>query len=263
MAGNTEVEDIFFRVLDDLKEYLSDLTLVGGWLAYVYARFLWDNLNVSPVTTADVDFGISQNKPKTHKQTIFQILSNLDYTERHVSMDRMYPVVLFKEGKVRVDFISPFDIPDEIVEKFVGVQMSISKLEGFEFILNQRISVNVENKSSKKSYSIFCPRPSAFIYHKLATFVDRGDELRQAKDLFYIYFVLRYAPDVDSILAEVRQFYNEDHFPQVAENSQKYFERKSSPGCLMIEKENGPDEFIEDIREDIFERFSILRAQLI
>ena len=157
MASNTEIEDIFFRVLDDLKEYLDDLTLVGGWLAYVYARFLWNNLNVNPVTTVDVDFGISQNKPKVRKQTIFQILSNLDYTERHVSMDRMYPVVLFKEGKVRVDFISPSDIPNEVVEQFVGVQMNISKLEDFDFLLNQRISVNVENKNSNKIYSVFCP----------------------------------------------------------------------------------------------------------
>jgi len=30
----------------------------------------------------------------------------------------------------------------------------------------------------------------------------------------------------------------------------------------MVEKENGPDEYIDDLRRDIFERFSELRAQL-
>ncbi len=260
--NNTEIEDIFFRVLDDLNEYLPDLTLVGGWLSFVYARFLWDNLNINPVTTVDVDFGVSKNKPKVYKKTIFQILSNLDYTERHVKMDRMYPVVLFKEGKVRIDFISPSDIPNEIVEQLVGIQMSVSRLDDFDFVLKHRLSIKIKHTKNNKNYSILCPKPAAFVYHKSATFVEREDELKQAKDLFYIYFVLRYAPDVEAILDEVQQFNNEGHLPQVAGNLQKYFERKSSQGCLMVEKENGPDEFIEDIRADIFERFSVLRAKL-
>ena len=260
--NNAEFEDIFFKILDDLEDYLSDLTLVGGWLSYVYARFLWENLNVNPVTTVDVDFGISKNKPKVYGKTIFQILSNLDYKERHVKMDRMYPVVLFKEGKVRIDFISPSDIPNEVVEQLVGVQISVSKLDDFDFVLKQNMSLDIKNSKNNKSYSILCPKPAAFVYHKSATFVDRDDELKQAKDLFYIYFVLRYASDAETILNEVQQFYKEGHLPRTADNLKKYFERKSSQGCLMVEKENGPDEFIDDIREDIFERFSALRARL-
>ena len=89
LVNNAEIEAVFFRVLDDLEEYLGDLTLVGGWLSYVYPKFVWDNLNVNPVTTVDVDFGVSSDKPRVHKQTIFQILSSRDYTERHLSMDRM------------------------------------------------------------------------------------------------------------------------------------------------------------------------------
>ena len=262
MVSNAEFEGIFFKILDDLEDYLSDLTLVGGWLSYVYARFLWDNLNVNPVTTVDVDFGVNQGKPKVHRHTIFQILSNLDYTERHVSMDRMYPVVLFKEGKVRIDFIGAPDIPNEVVEQLVGVQMSVSRLEDFDFLLSQKILVDIKNGENNKSYSIFCPKPSAFIYHKSATFLDREDELKQAKDLFYIYFVLRYAPDADSILDEVHQFYKEGRLRQAPGNLQKYFEKESSEGCLMVEKENGPDDFVEDIRRDIFERFAALRAKL-
>ncbi len=45
----TEVEIIFFKVLEDLKDYLDDLTLVGGWLPYVYARYLWNDLAVRPI----------------------------------------------------------------------------------------------------------------------------------------------------------------------------------------------------------------------
>jgi len=45
------LELLFFEVLQDLKDYLDDLTLVGGWLSYVYSKFLWHNLEVQAVTT--------------------------------------------------------------------------------------------------------------------------------------------------------------------------------------------------------------------
>lgn len=262
MGNDIEFEDLFFCVLDDLSEYLDDLTLVGGWLAYVYPRCLWENFTLNPVTTLDIDFGVGQKKQRVHKKTIFQILSDLDYTERHVDMGRMYPVVLFKEGKIRIDFISPSDIPTEIVEKLVGTQMSINKLQKFDFLLNHSMTIFVKDKQRDKTYSLSCPKPSAFIYYKSAMFVDREDELKQSKDLFYIYFILRYAPDLDAILKEFHEYYESGELSQVADNLKKYFERNSSSGCLMVEKENGPDAFIEDLRVDIFERFQELIAQL-
>jgi hypothetical protein len=56
------LESTFFKVLGDLKEYLDDLTLVGGWLSYVYAKYVWGNLAIKPVTTADIDFGLGTGR---------------------------------------------------------------------------------------------------------------------------------------------------------------------------------------------------------
>jgi len=47
----SETETLFFNVLEDLKEYLVDLTLVGGWVPYVFSKFLWKNVIAEPVTT--------------------------------------------------------------------------------------------------------------------------------------------------------------------------------------------------------------------
>jgi len=52
-----KIESVFFSVLEDLRDYLGDLTLVGGWMPYVYSRFLWNNLTVKEITTVDIDFG--------------------------------------------------------------------------------------------------------------------------------------------------------------------------------------------------------------
>ena len=256
------IETIFFNVLEDLKDYLADLTLVGGWMPYVYSKYLWDNLAVKPITTTDIDFGVGYTKAKVHPKTIFELLSTLDYKERHPRMDRVYPVVLYKEGKVRLDFIAPRGIKDEIVEKFVGRQININKIDKFEFLLKYRIGIEIENKRKKRTYNINCPRPSAFLYHKAATFIDREDEQKQAKDLSYIYFILRDAPDLDILLKEVTQYKKQGYFKEISQNLGKYFERKTSRGCLMVEKENGPDLYVDDLRQDIFERFKQLRGSI-
>ena len=108
-----------------------------------------------------------------------------------------------------------------------------------------------------------CPKPSAFLYHKGSTFIDRMNKERQAKDLYYMYFILRYAPDIDVILQEVSEYTAKGYLPGIADNVNNFFERISSQGCLLIEEENGADEYIHDVRQDIFERFGILKKALI
>ena len=213
------LELLFFEVLQDLKDYLDDLTLVGGWLSYVYSKFLWHNLEIQAVTTVDIDFGFGGNKTKPHSKTIFEVLSSLNYKERH---------------------------------------LHIGKIDKFDFLLANRISIKVRAGREKINYKIQCPKPSAFLYHKGATFIDREGELKQAKDLYYMYFILRYEPNIDIILAEIAKYKKKGYFVSISKNIKKYFERKTSQGCLMIEKENGPDEYIDDLRQDIFERFNEL-----
>ena len=254
------LESIFFKVLGDLEEYLDDLTLVGGWLSYVYAKYLWNNFAIKPVTTTDIDFGLGVRKTRVYPRTIFELLSSLDYKERHPQMDRLYPVVLYKEGKVRLDFITPPNIQKNIIEEIVGSQIDINKIDKFDFLLKYRIAVDIKNK--KESYAVQCPKPSAFLYHKAATFIDRDDEQKQSKDLHYMYFILRYAPDLETILREVSLYKKEGYFNETPQNLTKYFESKTSQGCLMVEKENGPDEYIDDLRQDIYERFKKLREIL-
>jgi hypothetical protein len=254
----TEVENIFFRVIEDLKDYLEDLTLVGGWLPFLYARYLWNDLAVRAITTVDIDFGFGGKKTKPYSKTIFQVLSSLDYKERHFQMDRMYPVVLYKQGKIPIDFITSPMVAKEIIDKFIGRQIKINKIDKFNFLLNNRIPIIVKHK--KAIYEIFCPKPSAFLYHKAAIFIDRENEQKQAKDLYYIYFILRYAPDLEAIFKEISEYEKKGYLNNISKNLNNFFSRESSQGCLLVERENGPDEYISDLREDIFERFGKLRA---
>ena len=142
----------------------------------------------------------------------------------------------------------------------IGQQIQINKIDKFDFLLKHRITISIQSK--KKSYSLNCPKPSAFLYHKGATFIDRENKEKQAKDLYYMYFILRYAPDVNEVLKEVSLYKKRGYLPSVTDNVSKFFERVSSQGCLLIEQENGSDEYIHDVRQDIFERFKGLREAL-
>ena len=135
----------------------------------------------------------------------------------------------------------------------------MNKIEGFDFLLKQRIRIDVKEKKLKSGCTIHCPKPSAFLYHKGASFIDRETEQEKAKDLQYMYFILRYSPDTDTLLEEVAQYKEKGNFMNFPENLNKYFEKRSSMGCLMVEKENGPDDYIDNLRKDIFERFKALR----
>lgn len=92
MIKLNKIESLFFHVLEDLKDYLYDLTLVGGWVPYVYTRFLWKNVLAKPVTTVDIDFGFGEVKKGIYPKTIFDMLSSLDYNERHLTIGKLYPV---------------------------------------------------------------------------------------------------------------------------------------------------------------------------
>lgn len=254
-----KIEAVFFNVLGDIREYLPDLTLVGGWMPYLYSNYLWKTNVRNPVITVDIDFGVDQAVSRDYSKTIFETLSSLGYKERHPQMDRMIPVVLYKE-KVPVEFITYPTADIKIIEKMVGRQVQINKIEKFDFLLKHRITINV--KVGKKNYSLNCPKPSAFLYHKGATFIDRENIEKRAKDLYYMYFILRYGPDVAVVLQEAAQYRKHGYLPSVLGNVSKFFERVSSQGCLLVEQENGTDEFIQDLRQDIFDRFKRLREAL-
>lgn len=256
-----KIESVFFNVLEDIHDYLPDLTLVGGWMPYIYSNFLWKTYIKNPVTTVDIDFGVDQPVTGDYSKTIFETLSSLNYKERHLKMDRIFPVVLYKE-KIPVEFITYPAVNTKTIEKMLGQQIQINKIDKFDFLLKHRVLINIQAKKKSRNYLINCPKPSTFLYHKGATFIDRENEEKQAKDLYYMYFILRYAPDIDLILKEISQYRKKGYLMGVSDNINNFFERASSQGCLLIEQENGPDEYIYDVRQDIFDRFKELREAL-
>ena len=47
----------------------------------------------------------------------------------------MYPVVLYKQGEIPIDFITSLKTKDKLIEELVGKQININKIDKFEFLL--------------------------------------------------------------------------------------------------------------------------------
>lgn len=254
-------EKLLIKVIEDLADFLPYLVLVGGWVPYIYARYMWKDVPNMAVTTGDIDFGVGDHYFKG-KDTIASRVQRLGYGERHVSMDRMIPFVpIVKDAsgdaKAEVEFITDPKISRKVINKIVGQEIKINKIQHFSLLLGSVMPVKMNGKS------IQIPTESMFVFHKLLTFVERENKAKLRKDLYYVYYMIRFSPtkaqlcdDVVGLIKELKEG------KQVKENLKEYFGSVDSKGPLFVEQENGPDAYVANLREDAFEKFSDIRQRV-
>ena len=60
---------------------------------------------------------------------------------------------------------------------------------------------------------------------------------------------------IDDVISLIK---TKEEGKQVRENLKEYFSNIDSKGPLFVEEENGPDAYIDDLKQDIFDRFNKL-----
>jgi hypothetical protein len=266
LAEIKDLEQLFFKVIADLEEYLPHLVLVGGWTPYLYVKYLWKNLSVYPVTTSDIDFGFSEkNSQLSINEPIYSRLSKLHYSERHFQMNRLFPVVPIlenarKSARLSIEFITTPAVSASYIETLVGRQILVNRLDKFDILLSDSIQIELTDSevSSHCMYLVKVPPPHIFLFHKALTFIDREPEAKMGKDIYYIYYILRFHPHRDLLFNNLAALNFPEERKHVCGNLQRFFSRVTSQGCIMVEQENGPDDFIKNIRKDTFQRFGEL-----
>lgn len=251
-------EKLLIKVIDDLADFLPYLVLVGGWVPYIYARYIWKNVPNMAVTTGDIDFGVCAQH-YDGKDTVASCVQRLGYGERHVSMDRSFPFVpIVKDAsgdvKAEVEFITDPKVSRKLVNKIVGQEIKINEIQHFSLLLGSVLTAQMDLKS------IQIPTESMFTFHKLLTFVDRENKEKLRKDLYYVYYMLRFCPKREQLADDVVTFIKKrKEGKQVKENLKEYFSSVDSKGPLFVEQENGPDAYIDNVRQDAFDKFSGIR----
>ena len=250
-------EKLLIKVIDDLSDFLPYLVLVGGWVPYLYAKYIWKNTPRLAVTTTDIDFGVGDKEFKG-SDSVASYVKKLGYGERHVSMDRMtpfVPVVKDSSGslKAEIEFITDPEVPKKIIYQVVGREIEINEIENFNLLLKSVITVTIEK------HKVRIPAEPMFVFHKLLTFVQRENKEKLKKDLYYVYYMLRFSPSKEELFNKVNLLIeNKEQGKSVKRNILKYFGGVDSEGPFLVEQENGPDEYVYELKQDIFEKFNKL-----
>lgn len=261
MSKEFSGEQLLIKVIDDLADFLPYLILVGGWVPYIYAKYIWKNVPNMAVTTGDIDFGVGV-QDYNGKDTVASRVQRLGYGERHVSMDRPFPFVPIvknaaEDVKAEVEFITDPKISRKLVNKIVGQEIKINKIRHFSLLLGSAITAQMDRKS------IQIPTESMFTFHKMLTFVDRQNKDKLKKDLYYVYYMLRFCPKkeqlADDVVALIKKLKEGKH---VKKNLKEYFSSVDSKGPLFVGEENGPDAYIDNVRQDAFDKFSGIRQRI-
>lgn len=245
--------NIFFKAITDMQEFLPHLVLVGGWVPFVYQNYVWKNVVTKPHYTTDIDFGIGGISSKLPRQTIYGRLNSLGYREKHVNLGKLIPIVPMmplKKTAIPVEFICDRSADLGNLQTLTGKEIFINRLENFQLLLSGPSKVAIPIKG--KNISINIPLEHIFIFHKLLTFANRDSRSKMAKDLYYVYYMLRFSPNKKENMDACRKM---PDWKIMRGTAKKYFKDASSEGILLIESEFGCDSLIVNFRKHVFEIF--------
>jgi len=82
------------------------------------------------------------------------------------------------------------------------------------------------------------------------------------KDLYYVYYILRFIPNSASLLCDISKFKHRPECKIARENVDRFFSNRLSEGVLLVAGEFGPDARVRYLREHIFKTFQKVRAAL-
>lgn len=102
--------------MEDLEDFLPYLVLVGGWVPFLYSRYLW-KIPYEPIKTVDIDFGFGDIDFNGH-ETIAARIKKKNCGEHHLKMGHaspFVPIVQIEGGlKADVEFITAPETPETI-----------------------------------------------------------------------------------------------------------------------------------------------------
>lgn len=235
MADLLEYEQLFWDALYSIRDSLREIVIVGGWCPYLYSRHLWKQPVPAIPTTLDIDLGVKETGPQRFALTVHERLQRAGFPFERIYAEEPTPVeFMSRKGNVelKLEFITSFFISDDTLNRFLGRELACNRLDAFEFLLEHTLSLHVAHKTAPLVLNV--PEPAAFMYHKGISFTLRGDDFKKRKDLFYLYFILRYCPGTDDLLRQVKSYQNHELYELFKQNVEDYLGDYTKPGYEIL-----------------------------
>lgn len=206
MPGNASpetVKKVLFTALDALRDYLSDIVIVGGWVPQIYA---WKEESPAiAVYSNDVDAAVAAKLPLRGEQGIAAAMKAAGFDVETADSGfalaafgkkkKPTTLILYRKGKVVVpfEFITPLFGSGEDSSTLIQSGLVVPALRYTDILLahTETVSLEGETLEGKRSRSKFkVPTLPAFVLTKGLVFAERTSIDKKGKDLAYIYEIL-------------------------------------------------------------------------
>jgi len=246
-----------------LREYLSDIVIGGGWAPLIYYHYLLGDKTKNPVRTFDIDLMVKTSVDVKGDKNIDQLLTEAGLTATFKSMDT--PPIIHYEGNIEgcdieIEFLTDQkgSKPDVVIEVQKGLHAEA--LRYISIATDNTIAVTIDDftdQEMEQPFQVKVPTPQAYIFHKGLVFEKRREELKKAKDLYYIFEVLINCNTIEekilSGLVELKENYPA-WFDKFLKNISANFADSSSDGVLMVADQR-PAHMLTELNEDQFKQY--------
>jgi Nucleotidyltransferase len=210
---NDAFGSVFLPILRELRDFLGDIVVIGGWVPEVHRRFgASGEWSVEPLRTTEVDLlmgnlgagGSSDELANALRDAGFRPLGNEDPSavwERDVAAGERVEFFIEHSG--------PFESLGEVHPLEPGTQLGGLALRDMSVLREHAVSLPVPLNEGEVAL-LRVPALGVYVIHKAATFFRRPDLEKRAKDLHYVVDVMQSGEEVvTSVADEIARFCTE------------------------------------------------------
>jgi len=144
----------FLKTIRILKDYLSVIVIGGGWVPFIYYRYLLGDKEHDPIRTGDIDFMVQAQVPIIGSKTVDELLVEGGFEAKFKS--RNIPPLIHYEGNidgldVEIEFLTDQigSKPDLVLKVQNGLHYDAGQNQATHAKLNH--TTNIPKRRSFKS----------------------------------------------------------------------------------------------------------------
>lgn len=251
-------------VLKALESYLDDIVLAGGWVPFVYHKYVLPR-TPDPLLTYDVDLVVPPQLDVRSGRTVDEVLTDAGCSHELLG-DSSPPVTRYSLPLGRLDVEIEFLTAQtgRAVTRAVQAGLSAQTLPYLRVLSENSERLRIRDALADGSTfdaGVRVATPAAFVFQKGLTFGRRPvGRLRgkSAKDLYYIYDVLDFfGPLHDQMYADLARFkrqYPANWYRTFKAGLKERFGSSASDGPAIVASQR-PSHVRSEMTQAQFERF--------
>lgn len=246
-----------------LRDYLSEIVVGGGWVPFLYYRYLIENSDRETIFTRDIDLLVKSQVPVIGSQTIDKLLGAAGL--KTVFKSRDTPPLIHYEGEidgvaVEIEFLT--DQPGSSSDSVRKVQPDLyaEALRFISLVVDNTVELTISHRAFGEEGAqliVKVPTPAAYVFHKGLIYRRRKDQRKGYKDLYYIFDILtgchKMMPSIMDDFVRLARLHK-SWFRTFVNNLGTDFADADSDGVLRI-VEQRPANVFQDLDEDQFRNF--------